>query len=298
MKRPVANLGSPIQDSTCTGLFQAQEIVQSRREVSERSLSCHDRASQRRYRSSQRPGARHDNLLDPGARLRFAAEPRSALTSLPPVAWLSPPDLREPGVSPLDVIAVLTPSSRSSFESRIATICPRSSTGATNAIRGRHKRISFPIGGHCGAGAEVFRGRFLGMESQRSPGQTRLRHETTPAVAAISHALRLRRRCPGLDQGSRWPLLLGQSGISDQYAMDRLRSETPADTEGVLGKTDYDLSPTFLADQFRLDDEQVLSGKRIVNRIELVGQPEGLTVWSVTNKIPILTFEPTGGTSW
>jgi hypothetical protein len=92
--------------------------------------------------------------------------------------------------------------------------------------------------------------------------------------------------------------LLGQSGISDKYAMDRLRSETPADTEGVLGKTDYDLSPTFLADQFRLDDEQVLSGKRIVNRIELVGQPEGLTVWSVTNKIPILTFEPTGGTSW
>ena len=71
------------------------------------------------------------------------------------------------------------------------------------------------------------------------------------------------------------------------YAIDRLRSETQADTEGVRGKTDYDLSPTFLADQFRLDDEQVLSGKRIVNRIELVGQPEGLTVWNVTNKIPL-----------
>jgi hypothetical protein len=82
------------------------------------------------------------------------------------------------------------------------------------------------------------------------------------------------------------------------YAMDRPRSETRAGSEGVLGKTDYDLSPAFLADQFRLDDEQVLTGKRIVNRIELVGQPEGLTVWSVTNKIPILTFEPTGGTSW
>jgi hypothetical protein len=82
------------------------------------------------------------------------------------------------------------------------------------------------------------------------------------------------------------------------YAMDRSRSETRAGSEGVLGKTDYDLSPAFLADQFRLDDEQVLTGKRIVNRIELVGQPEGLTVWSVTNKIPILTFEPTGGTSW
>ena len=56
------------------------------------------------------------------------------------------------------------------------------------------------------------------------------------------------------------------------YAMDRPRSDRRADSEAVVGKTDYDLSPTFLADQFRLDDEQVLTGKRIVNRIELVGQ--------------------------
>lgn len=59
-------------------------------------------------------------------------------------------------------------------------------------------------------------------------------------------------------------------------------------SEDVLGKTDYDLSPAFLADQFRLDDEQVLAGKRIVNRIELVGHPDGLTVWNVTNKIPLV----------
>src|SRR5437588_2744593 len=70
------------------------------------------------------------------------------------------------------------------------------------------------------------------------------------------------------------------------YALDHPRSETRAGSEGVLGKTDYDLSPTFLADQFRQDDELVLTGKRIVNRIELVGLPEGLTVWNVTNKIP------------
>src|SRR5438132_7037067 len=57
------------------------------------------------------------------------------------------------------------------------------------------------------------------------------------------------------------------------YAMDRHRSEARAGFEDLLGKTDYDLSPPFLADQFRLDDEQVLTGKRIVNRIELVGQP-------------------------
>src|SRR6516165_7975458 len=71
------------------------------------------------------------------------------------------------------------------------------------------------------------------------------------------------------------------------YAMDHPQGETHAGLEDVLGKTDYDLSPTFLADQFRLDDEQVLTGKRIVSRIELVGQPEGSTVWNITNKIPL-----------
>jgi AraC-like DNA-binding protein len=77
------------------------------------------------------------------------------------------------------------------------------------------------------------------------------------------------------------------------YTMDRPRRETHAGSEDVVGKTDYDLSPTFLADQYRLDDEQVLTGKRIVNRIELVGEPEGLTVWNVTNKIPLTDTDGT-----
>jgi AraC-like DNA-binding protein len=69
------------------------------------------------------------------------------------------------------------------------------------------------------------------------------------------------------------------------YAMDHGASAGRSDD--VLGKTDYDLSPPFLADQFRLDDEYVLTGHRITNRIELVGQPDGLSVWNVTNKIPL-----------
>jgi AraC-like DNA-binding protein len=55
----------------------------------------------------------------------------------------------------------------------------------------------------------------------------------------------------------------------------------------VVGKTDYDLSPAFLADQYRFDDEQVLNGHRVVNRIERVGQAGQTASWSVTNKIPI-----------
>ncbi len=56
----------------------------------------------------------------------------------------------------------------------------------------------------------------------------------------------------------------------------------------VLGKTDYYFSPVFLADQFRLDDEHVLAGNRIINRIERVGELHGAAGWNVTNKIPVL----------
>jgi AraC-like DNA-binding protein len=71
------------------------------------------------------------------------------------------------------------------------------------------------------------------------------------------------------------------------FAMDDRHGSGSAGAQDVIGKTDYDLSPAFLADQFRLDDEHVLAGNRIVDRIELVGQPDGLTVWNLTNKIPL-----------
>jgi AraC-like DNA-binding protein len=71
------------------------------------------------------------------------------------------------------------------------------------------------------------------------------------------------------------------------YYLDDRHGRRSSGSRDLLGKTDYDLSPAFLADQFRMDDEFVLSGQRIVNRIELVGQPDGLTVWNVTNKIPL-----------
>jgi AraC-like DNA-binding protein len=73
------------------------------------------------------------------------------------------------------------------------------------------------------------------------------------------------------------------------YEMDSDQRQTGMGD--IIGKTDYDLSPPFLADQFRLDDEQVLAGKRIVNRIEMVGQPNGRTVWNVTNKIPLVAAD-------
>ena len=64
-----------------------------------------------------------------------------------------------------------------------------------------------------------------------------------------------------------------------QYALDHQGEKEEVSVASVLGKTDYDLSPPFLADQFRLDDEQVLAGHRIVNRLERLGDSRGTTVW-------------------
>ena len=72
------------------------------------------------------------------------------------------------------------------------------------------------------------------------------------------------------------------------YSLEHPGGDGLAGEEQVLGKTDYDLSPAFLADQFRLDDEQVLAGNRVVNRIERVGEDEGSADWNVTSKIPVL----------
>jgi AraC-like DNA-binding protein len=71
------------------------------------------------------------------------------------------------------------------------------------------------------------------------------------------------------------------------YALAHPELDTAAAENHILGKTDYDLSPGFLADQFRLDDEYVLAGNRIINRIERVGEITGTPGWNMTNKIPV-----------
>src|SRR5258708_34857327 len=72
------------------------------------------------------------------------------------------------------------------------------------------------------------------------------------------------------------------------YAFEHPNLDVESCERQVLGKTDYDLSPAFLADQFRLDDEYALAGNRIVNRIERVGEWGGVTGWNVTKKMPVL----------
>lgn len=57
---------------------------------------------------------------------------------------------------------------------------------------------------------------------------------------------------------------------------------------GVLGKTDYDVAPAFLADHFREDDRSVLNtGEPIIDKIELVPAADGSLDWLTTTKVPL-----------
>jgi AraC-like DNA-binding protein len=73
-----------------------------------------------------------------------------------------------------------------------------------------------------------------------------------------------------------------------RYSLDQQPGTGPASVDHILGKTDYDLSPAFLADQFRHDDEQVLAGRRVVNRLERLDESGGETAWNITDKIPVV----------
>src|SRR4030095_9343626 len=60
-----------------------------------------------------------------------------------------------------------------------------------------------------------------------------------------------------------------------QYSLDRPAEREFCTLESIRCKTDYDFSPAFLADQFRHDDEHVLAGHRVINRLERLGESRG-----------------------
>lgn len=55
----------------------------------------------------------------------------------------------------------------------------------------------------------------------------------------------------------------------------------------LLGRTDFDICSLALANQYRLDDERVMQGERILARVELVGRFDHTARWCSTSKIPL-----------
>ncbi|MEN9636215.1 MAG: hypothetical protein RL077_4619 [Verrucomicrobiota bacterium] len=59
----------------------------------------------------------------------------------------------------------------------------------------------------------------------------------------------------------------------------------------LIGRTDYDFCGEVLANQYRIDDERVLRGERILSRVELVGRFNHTARWCVTSKVPLRDCE-------
>ena len=58
----------------------------------------------------------------------------------------------------------------------------------------------------------------------------------------------------------------------------------------VLGKTDYELVPRYLADNYFKDDQEVLFyGKEVVNKVELVTRNDLSVYWHTTTKVPLFS---------
>jgi AraC-like DNA-binding protein len=55
----------------------------------------------------------------------------------------------------------------------------------------------------------------------------------------------------------------------------------------IIGRTDYHFCSEVLANQYRIDDERVLRGERILSRVELVGRFDHTARWCVTSKVPL-----------
>lgn len=73
-----------------------------------------------------------------------------------------------------------------------------------------------------------------------------------------------------------------------QYANDEyLRHFFLHSQEDVIGKTDYDFVPKYIAESFLADDKLVLQGEEIINRLELVSFKDNILDWYLTDKLPL-----------
>jgi len=105
------------------------------------------------------------------------------------------------------------------------------------------------------------------------------------SIETVAQSLQLAELFEPLEDVQFW--IKGREGRYCRINRAFLLNYALSEPSQVIGRTDYDLSPAFLADQFRFDDEQVLNGQRVINRIERVGQAGQTASWNVTNKIPI-----------
>jgi len=115
------------------------------------------------------------------------------------------------------------------------------------------------------------------------PSPEQIRDRFLRALAPESQFYRLLDHLPGISffaKNSRFQIV-----CANQHFVESLGYQNEAD---LIGKEDFDLFPTRLAENFRRDDEQVLgTGEARLNLVELFFTPQGIPDWFITNKLPV-----------
>jgi len=75
-------------------------------------------------------------------------------------------------------------------------------------------------------------------------------------------------------------LMFASRGLLDRYKM--------LDDSEFMGLTDYDINPRVMAEGYVKDDQRILAGKeKLVERIELWWDPQGMPDWYLVTKLPL-----------
>jgi AraC-like DNA-binding protein len=102
-------------------------------------------------------------------------------------------------------------------------------------------------------------------------------------IAVDSHFHRLFEAIPGLHL-----FVKDRQGVTLFVSSDWTKRHGFEDPQEMLGKTDRDLTPGPLAEQYLADDAQIYrTGEPILNRVELCRDEVGLPDWHVTSKYPV-----------
>ncbi len=76
----------------------------------------------------------------------------------------------------------------------------------------------------------------------------------------------------------------GRKTMANLADLKNMRCNTEAE---VLGKTDFEIFPKEIAEQFRADDEKVIHGRPVLNKEEHFFDEAGRKSWLLTSKLPL-----------
>src|SRR5438105_515694 len=111
------------------------------------------------------------------------------------------------------------------------------------------------------------------------------RQELEQKIAALSQErLTLRTLIDHLPDAIYAKDTAGRKTLANAADLKNLRCKTEAD---AIGKSDFDLFPSEIAQKFFADDQAVIAGQPVINREEYFLDDTGKKHWLLTSKLPV-----------